>query len=225
MRKKFCPKCGREADKLYNGVCKNCLIEKITVIDKLPSKILIRTCKICGKIYYDDEYFDSLEPALDYSLSKILAQPEISSASYKIKDNAVHASLKIRVEDLEKEENKKISIVSKSIICVPCSKREIGYFQSVLQLRAKEPLLKIIAKEIEEELNIMNRRDSLAFISKTEHHKNGEDFYLGSKRAGIQIAKNIKLKYHAAVKRSSKLVTEIKGKRVYRDTILISLGE
>ena len=71
----------------------------------------------------------------------------------------------------------------------------------------------------------MNRNDPLAFISKTEEEKNGKNFYIGSKQAAVEISRNIKLKYKATVKRTSKLVGELKGKRVYRDTILISLGD
>ena len=225
MRKKFCPRCGREADKFFGRVCKHCFLEKVSVIDKLPSRILIKTCKICGKIYYEDETFFSLESAIDYSLTKILSLPEISTAVYKIIDNAADVTLKMRLEDLEKEESKKISIVSKSIICESCSKKDIGYFQSVLQLRAKEPLLKIISDEIEEELKMMNRKDPLAFVSKTEKVKTGKNFYIGSKQAAVEISRNAKLKYKATIKRTSKLVGELKGKRVYRDTILISLGD
>jgi nonsense-mediated mRNA decay protein 3 len=225
MRKKFCPKCGRETFKFYGRVCPNCFIEKLTVIEKIPSKTTIRTCKACGKVYYENETFPSLGSALEYSLSKILNHPEISSATYKIKDNVADVTLKMRVEDLEKEESKKISIISKSITCGSCSKKHIGYFQSVLQLRAKEPLLKIISNEIVEELKLMNRHDPLSFISKTEEEKSGKNFYIGSKQAAVQIARNIKLKYKATVKRTSKLVGSLKGKRVYRDTILISLGD
>jgi len=225
MRKKFCPRCGRDADKFYGRVCKQCFLEKLSVIDKVVSKIHIKTCKICGKIFYEDKTFFSLESAIDYSLTKILSLPEISSATYKIKDNAAHVTLKMRLEDLEKEESKKISIVTKSIICESCSKKDIGYFKAVLQLRAKDPLLKIISDEVEEELKLMNRNDPLAFISKTEQVKRGMNFYIGSKQAAVQISRNIKLKYKAKVKRTSKLVGKLKGKRVYRDTILISLGD
>ncbi|MFH0711061.1 MAG: NMD3-related protein [Candidatus Aenigmatarchaeota archaeon] len=225
MRNKFCPKCGRETDKFYGKVCNRCFLEKLTVVEKLPSKILLKKCKICGKVYYEAETFFSVESALDDSLSKILSHPEIASASYKIKDNVAYATLKIVVDDLEKEEIKSISIVFKSIICESCSKKHLGYFQSVIQLRAKEPLLKIISNEIEEELKIRNKHDPLAFISKTEKEKGGENFYIGSKQAAVQLSRNIKLKYKAIVKRTSKLVTSMKGKGVYRDTILISLGD
>jgi NMD protein affecting ribosome stability and mRNA decay len=225
MKKKFCPKCGRETEKFYDKVCKYCFISELSVVKKLPDKLTIRSCKSCGKFFINDKPANSVEEALDFILSELLKEKEIKNATYEIKNGKAKVSVSLKLDDAEKSEEKVLSLVSKTILCKSCSMKSSGYFQTTLQIRAPEKLLGLLQAEIENQIDFLNQFDKLAFISSMEATKNGFDVYIGSKSAASRIAKKMKNKYKANIKVSRKLSGSISGKRVYRDTILIAIGE
>lgn len=224
MRKKFCPKCGKTVEKFYRNLCKDCFLKKFSIVD-LPSKIVVRECKECGNFYLDNQIANSIEEAVDIVLSELLKKPEIHSATYRIENGKIHVTLNLKIDDLEKEEKKDINLILKNITCNSCSKKAIGYYQSIIQLRAPEKLLEIALDEMKTQIDGMRKYDELAFISKIERKKEWIDVYVGSKSTANQLAKNLKIKYRAKIKISRKLIGSISGKRVYRDTILISIGD
>ncbi|MGC8812257.1 MAG: NMD3-related protein [Candidatus Aenigmatarchaeota archaeon] len=224
MSRRFCPKCGKETEKFYDDLCKNCFLEKISFLDKIPEKIIIKKCKSCGKFFYDEKGFDSLENAVGDMLAKILEENEIQSINYRIYDNKVSLTLKFRIEDLEKIEEKVCPLILKIIVCNSCSLKFLGYHQAILLVRAPEKILEKISQDIENFVDFFRSYDDLSFISKVEKQKKGLDFYLGSKKIAHQITKNLKRKYKAKVKVSKKLAGSLKGKKVYRDTLLISVS-
>jgi nonsense-mediated mRNA decay protein 3 len=220
MRKRFCPKCGKEAEELYDNLCGNCFISKFSVAEKLPDRLVVKQCKICGK-FFTDRHFNSLEAAVESFLESVLEQKEIFSASYRIDGNKVILTLKLRKNNLEKTEQKTINLLAKKIICQACSMKQSGYFQATLQVRAPENLLQNIRNEIESQINHLNQYDKLAFVSDFQKTKNGFDFFIGSKNAAEQIAGALKLKYKANIKITRKLSGSIKGKKIYRETIFV----
>jgi len=223
MRKKFCPKCGREIEKIYNNLCKDCFLSKISLIEEIPDKIVIGRCKNCDRIYVGEKNFDSVKDAVDSVLSKI-KQKEIKNIDYRIEDNKIYVAITLEVERLIKKEEKTINLFVKPITCRQCSMKFVGYFRSIIQVRAPEKLLKSIQEEIEKQI-ISFKPNKLAFISKIEQVKNGFDVYIGSKQVASQIAKNLKKKFKTNIKISKKLSGVMRGKTVSRDTILVSIGE
>lgn len=223
MRKKFCPKCGKITERLYDNVCRNCFLEKISAIEKLPDKISVKICKSCGKFFVDEKAADSLYKALDVALKNILKQPEIASASYRISGNKLHVNIVLKIQDVQKSEEKIMILHTKNTICNLCSMRSGAYYQAIIQLRSSSGRADKILKEIENNISAMNKKDHFAFISKIDEKSNGYDLYIGSKNAASQIAKMMKNKYKAKIKISSKLSGVIKGKKAYKNTILISV--
>lgn len=225
MSKKFCPKCGKETEKFYGKVCKDCFFSNLSAIKKIPDRLIIKTCKSCGKFFINDILVNSVEEALDSVLSETLKQKEVKTAAYEIHGNTVKVNVGIKVDDAEKSEEKALNLIVRTILCKPCSMKASGYFQSMLQVRAPEKLLNVLQTEIENQIDFFNNFDRLSFISSIEPTKNGFDVYIGSKSAARRISKNLKNKYNANIKISRKLSGSISGKKVYRDTILIAIGE
>jgi len=222
MRKKFCPKCGRETEEFYNGLCLDCYLPKFSIISKLPEKLIIKECRLCGKFFINGSS-DSIENLIESFLGNLLQQKEILSVSYRITKDKVFLTLKLKFSGLEKTEEKTINLNFKKIICQTCSMKESGYFQATLQVRAPENLLPKILDEIESQINYLNQFDKLAFISSSQKVKNGFDILIGSKNSAKRIAKTLQLKYRANIKISRKLSGSIKGKKAYRDTILVKV--
>jgi NMD protein affecting ribosome stability and mRNA decay len=220
MKEKFCPKCGKKTERFYEGLCEACYLSKFSLSKKLPDKIIIRQCKFCGKFFLGN-HSGSVENLIEAFLQEILKKGELTSVSYRMVENKLYLTLSFKVNDLEKTEEKEVDMVVKKIICQACAMKESGYFQAIIQVRAPANLLSEIKKEIEEQIDYLNQYDNLAFISSFQEVKNGFDVFIGSKASAQQIARTIKLKYKAKIKITRKIAGKLKGKKVYRDTILI----
>jgi len=225
---KFCPRCGEPADKFYGKVCKNCHLETSTAIDKIPGRLVLRSCKNCGRIYSNEKFAMTIEGAMDILLEEMLENMELGvlhSATYRIEGGKVHITLVLRVEDAQKVEKKDAELVIKSILCENCSMKGSGYYNSIMQLRTPKELIEPFFEDIQQQVDMMSRYDSMAFISKIEKKKEGIDLYFGSKRAATQVAKNLKDKFKASILITRKNAGLHQGKKVYRDTILVRIEE
>jgi nonsense-mediated mRNA decay protein 3 len=225
MKRNFCPKCGKVVDKLYDNLCSACFLEKFSVKEKLPDKIIVGVCKKCGRIYTDKIFAETVESAVDLILTRLLKQKEVKSATYKVVGDKVHVKLNLVVENLEKIEEKVLNLITKSITCKHCSLKEGRYFQTVLQIRSGQINTEQILAEVEARLGVINKYDRLAFISSIEKLPEGVDVYIGSKSAANNVVRYLKSKYNIKTKISRKLFGIKNGKRVYRDTILVSIGD
>jgi len=219
MRKKFCPKCGRETEDLHNGLCESCFLSKVSVVQKIPGELVVKECRLCSKFFVNGSS-ESIESSVETFLETLLKQKDIISASYRLSGTKIFLTLKLKKDGLEKTEEKAINLAVKKIICKSCSMRNSGYFQATLQVRAPENLLPDIRNEVENQINYLNKYDNLAFVSNFQEVKNGFDVLIGSKNSAKQIAKILKLKYRAKIKITRKLSGNISGKKVYRDTII-----
>ncbi|MEM5878961.1 MAG: NMD3-related protein [Candidatus Aenigmatarchaeota archaeon] len=224
MREKFCPKCGKKTEKLYDGFCEECFLSKFSFSDKLPRSLEIKECRSCGRFFFKN-YSSSIENLIESFLQDFLKEEELASISYRISDDKIYLTLNIKINDLEKTEEKTINLRIKKITCQACSMKDSGYFQAILQVRAPKNLLEEIKEEIESQINYLNQYDSLAFISNFNETKNGFDVTIGSKNSANQIARILKAKYKAKIQITRKIAGRIKGKKIYRDTILISIPD
>lgn len=225
MRKKFCPKCGKETEKFYENLCKDCFLERFSLSEKIPKKFLFKKCKNCGKIFYKNIGKESLESLVEAILSKILEKERIESINYRISNDKLKMEIETKIKDLKKVEELVSELIIKQSICNICQIKEKGYAQAIIQLRCSDKILPKIEEDIRREVEILNKFDFLAFISKIEKEKNGLNFCIGSKKSAREIAKILKRKYKAEVKFSRKLVGFERGEKVYRDTILIKISD
>jgi NMD protein affecting ribosome stability and mRNA decay len=223
MGEKFCPKCGKKAEKLYEGLCEVCFLSKFSLSKKLPDKITIKQCKFCGKFFLGN-HSGSIENLIEAFLQDFLKEEELTSISYRIAENKLFLTLNLKINELEKTEEKEVDLIIKRITCQTCAMKNSGYFQAIIQIRAPENLLPEIKKEIEDQINYLSQYDNLAFISSFQEVKNGFDVFVGSKASAQQVARTLKLKYKAKIKITRKIAGKLKGKKVYRDTILISIS-
>lgn len=224
-RSKFCPKCGKETEKLYDNLCSDCFIGKMKLSDKIPEKMVLGTCKMCGKIFLGDGKFRDAEGAIENLLEKILKQKEIISATYRMAGNSVWLTIEMEVQGLKKEIEKNIPIVNKTITCSFCSLKKASYYNVTIQVRVPKKMEDKIVDEIEREMDRINEHDNYAFISGIQKLKEGVDLFVGSKGAADHVLRYLQRKYKVRTKTSRKLYGLIEGKKSYRDTILVSIGD
>lgn len=212
----FCVECGKKG-KTYNGLCIDCYIKSRKFFE-IPS-INISICRNCGAYYINkwrkEDMWKDIE---EYLKRNIKAEIEYEIEIDKEKNKII---LKGNFEGKEIRDEEKLKINFKKRLCEKCSLQKGGYFEAIVQVRGiDEEQCKEIEKMAERKIE---EKDS--FISKKERKEYGIDFYIGSKKAAISLAKEIKEKFGGEMKKSSSLVGMKDGKRIYRDTYAIRLPE
>jgi nonsense-mediated mRNA decay protein 3 len=224
LKKKFCPKCGREADKIFDGMCAECLFEKKRKVN-IPSEIVVNRCKHCGKYFSGKNVSDNIRGIIDSEMRKIFRlaksrEDGIKNMNYRIVNGKVYVSLKFDFNGIQKSEEHEIEIVEKLKVCHYCAIAGTRYYNAILQIRAPEDMVEKIVDEARGRIAEI-KSDRMAFISEIKKVRNGADVYVGSKAAARKVARTIKRKFNAETKLTRKLGGRKLGKKVYRDTILI----
>jgi nonsense-mediated mRNA decay protein 3 len=224
MLKKFCPNCGNPTEKFYNNLCGDCFLKNVSILETLPKRFVVMLCKICGKYYLGSESGENLDEVVEKMLKKMLKKPESKFATYRLHDKKVFVTLQIKIQDLQKTEEKEFDLVLKGITCNFCNLKKSGYYKAILQLRVRKDIEKIVQNEIDMLVAKLNKSDNFAFISQRQKLKEGIDLYFGSKSAASKVAQYLKKKYGAEIKISQKIFgMTSSGKTAYRDTILVSI--
>ena len=212
-----CYKCGSSSKdkKFINYICIDCFISDKK--RKIPDEILIKVCKICGKLKLktwtdDDEKFkgELMEKFSKYNPTDV-----------DIKENSVTITFFDKVYF-----DKDIKIIRDYIICDVCSKIKNKYYEAIIQIRKKEKKEKEIKKKEEDEMErkleeikdeIIKFLERKTFIVKVEKLKFGYDIYVGSTKAVLPLISLLKY----PVKITKKLYGEVAGKKIYRTTFLL----
>ncbi|MDI6806364.1 MAG: NMD3-related protein [Candidatus Aenigmarchaeota archaeon] len=219
--KRFCPKCGRVTEKFYENLCEECFLSKITYVNLIPEKIILRKCKVCERFFINDKPQSMNEIVKNFLLKKF-KPTNVESITHRISDKKLYLNLNIKVYDLRKSERKVCGLIVKLITCKFCWMRQTGYYQAIIQVRVSRDIFDEILEKIENKLKSLSTRDELAFISQVVRNK-FLDVYLGSTSAALKISKELRSLYKARVKITKKLIGTRKGKRVYRTTVLVSI--
>lgn len=222
---KFCPKCGKQTDKLYEGLCSDCFFKKIELPESIPEKLLVGTCKVCGKVFIKEKKFEDVQNAIEFFLQKILNLKEIKSATYRISGSTLFLTVNMDLHDIEKEIEKPVHIVNKAITCSFCNLQKSNYYNVTIQVRVPKEMREKVVGEIEKQIQKLNATDNYSFISGIQTLKEGVDIFIGSKGAAERAVRYLQRKYNAEMKFSRKLYGLIEGKKSYRDTILVSISD
>ncbi len=220
---KFCPKCGKNTENVYENLCIDCFKDKIKLPDDFPSKMKINNCKMCGDVLIGKKKFQNNESAIQYFLQEIFKKKKIEYSSYRISKNTIFLTIKIKNIEVEKNIDKNISITYKRVTCYYCGLKVGNYWNAIVQIRSPKNIIKDVVNDVEKIIIKRNENDRYSFISKIEKKPEGVDLFIGSKSAISYIVKYVKSKYNIKTKLSRTFFGPVQGKKVYRDTILISV--
>lgn len=223
MLKKFCPKCGKTVKKLHDGLCKQCFLEKFSVVEKLPKKIIVIQCKHCNKYVVGKNITEDFDETLEREFKEILKLDYVDKLDYIAVEDKINLKIFLKIDKLRKVENAQLPFKIKKITCQYCNMRLSGYHNAILQVSCPTELKKEILELTENQINLLAKKDNLAFITEKVDTPRGFALKIGSKSAAKKIAKFMKKKYEAEIKFSRKLVGRKFGKNVYRLTISIRL--
>lgn len=228
-RYKFCPQCGKKTEELFNSLCKTCFLEGIKLLE--VGNLEITVCKGCHN-YFKGEKKTSIEKIIKNFIRKEITKnygytvENIEIEEIKLKDNSNSAMVLLKVSVMAKgvkiEEEEEKEVIFKKEICERCSKKAAGYYEAIVQLRAKNRIPTEKEQEIAFELAyfLLDEED---FISKVEKLKKGLNLYVSSIESGRKISKEIIKRLGGVLKESKKLVGKKEGRNVYRVSFSVRL--
>ena len=236
----FCPECGATDVEMIDGICKNCFLKKFKLME-IPENITVTICKHCNAKLEEGKWKDEHIPeeeiiyrALERNISiSDLAENEeieleIEQMRGTIAECYVEAVATVLGEEVVETHTPNVKI--NYSVCPDCSKRNAGYYEAVIQLRADD-------RELEEEeiakaeeiigrtLEKQSKKDKLAYIPQVANLKEGNDYYIGSLKSAKKLVEHLKDEFGGITKESPRLISEDKstGKGLYRIWISLRL--
>ena len=236
----FCPECGATDVEMIDGICKNCFLKKFQLME-IPENITVTICKHCNAKLEEGKWKDEYIPeeeiiyrALERNITiSDLAENEeieleIDQMRGTIAECYVEAVATVLGEEVVETHTPDVKI--NYSVCPDCSKRNAGYYEAVIQLRADDRELKeeeiAIAEEIiNRTLDKQFKKDKLAYIPQVAKLKEGNDYYIGSLKSAKKVVEHLKEEFGGTTKESPRLISEDKstGKGLYRIWIALRL--
>lgn len=220
--KKFCPKCGKQTEKFYENLCKECFLGSVSFLPLIPDKVVLRKCKFCERFLSNDKPL-SLNEWIEKFLLKNLKSQNIENITYRIAENKLHLTINSKFYDLNKTEEKACELATKFVTCKFCWMKQSGYHQAIIQIRGEKKCFDEFIRKLESKLNELKEADELAFISKIERN-DFIDAYVGSSSSALKAVNWLRKSFKIRTKITKKLIGIKSGKRVYRTTILVQLS-
>lgn len=236
---KFCPKCGKKTDELFDSLCRACFTKGVKLIDteKLAIPIRVNVCEICGGYFKDKgagKERTSIEEVVTDAIRKDIRERYGHECNVRVEvlggnelkdtENRVIVSLRVKAEikGVEIEEMGEIAVNLKRGTCERCSRITGGYYAGIVQIRADDRIPADEELTMAEEIAYSGLGDA-DFISKETKLKEGLDIYVSSMECGRRISRQIVKKLGGGFSESRKLYGRKDGRNVYRVSFSVRL--
>lgn len=229
--KLLCPICGREVEKLYEGVCKECFINENELFS-IPQVIDIVLCRDCGSYMIGKSWIHN-----NKNLTQIIEEHVLRNLKVDSNVNSFWINIKLFEEDEKNynaevivggeiydfsfEQSKYVRIRIHKALCDVCSRRYSGYYEAIIQLRGPDSPVIEALEEIRREFE----NNIKEFILKEERVKGGINVYVSSYKLARKIVRKLHDEYGGEIKETATLHTRKEGKDVYRFTYLYRVPE
>jgi len=218
-----CIVCGKESD--YK-ICGKCFSERNRLLNL--QKFEIEVCSRCESVKTQRGWVKKdLKKAIEEKiLEEMQLFPDFRLENLEIAEKVLIASGEIYGEKVSVSVPLNYRI--HRIACPRCSRKSGGYYEAIVQIRARGRELKSedlsiidkITREIIEESS--GEKD---FILKVEEKESGIDLYFGSRKIGEKVSRRVAQELGGSVSVTKKIHTRIDGRDVYRYTYLVRLSE
>ena len=236
---KFCPKCGKKTDELFDSLCRACFTKGIKLIDaeKLAIPIRVNVCEICGGYFKGKgagKERTSIEEVVTDAIRKEIRERYGHECKVRVEglvrnelkdaENRVIVSLRVKAEikGVEIEERGEIAVSLKKETCERCSRITGGYYAGIVQIRADDRIPADEELTMAEEIAYSGLGDA-DFISKETKLKEGLDIYVSSMECGRRVSRQIVKKLGGGFSESRKLYGRKDGRNVYRVSFSVRL--
>ncbi len=238
----FCPECGNTEEPLINGVCKTCFLKTYKML-KIPENTTINVCKHCNSKLFKGQWIDEYIPEdeiiyrtleEEIQLDELVEDPIIDLEILQMRGTIAECEIESTgtIQGSTITETHQTNIKIKHTVCPSCSKKESGYYEAVIQVRADKRNLKTneienIEQHIIKTVEKQSQHDKLAYIPQVLKPKEGIDYYIGSLKTARKIVNNLKTNIGGISKESPRLISEDSstGKGLYRIWISFRIPE
>jgi len=231
---RFCPKCGKKTDELFDSLCKECFTKDIRLIETDELEIRVSVCENCGGYFKGKgKERTSIEEVVVDSVRKEIrkrygyeGKVEVAELGKEIKadENRASVSLDVKAEikGVEIEERGEVEVIFKKETCDRCSKIAGGYYVGIVQIRAEDriPTDEELAMAEEIAYSSLGEED---FVSEERTLKEGLDIYVSSMDCGRRISRWIVKKLGGSFSESRKLYGRKDGRNIYRVSFSVRL--
>ncbi|MBC2698682.1 MAG: NMD protein affecting ribosome stability and mRNA decay [ANME-2 cluster archaeon] len=239
MKNLACPICGRPADNLINGRCKDCFLKTFTLA-RIPHIVRTIICPLCASVKkgghwegntaeLEDVIQEGIKEAL--KLNSDAGDAHVSIDLTNSDPSIYHAGIRIdaSVKEIRTNAALKTEVRVSRETCDTCSRIAGGYYEAMVQVRAEgrfpdeEEQLQLV-ELIEEVIERQYRKGyRLAFITKVDELPEGTDVYIGSNSSARQACKLAAERFGCSYSESPSLVGKKDGKDIYRITYSLRL--
>lgn len=222
---KFCPRCGRETDRLYGDekkLCADCYPDKNDLLE-VPQSVEIEVCTVCGRMKKRTDWLENytIEEQLGEKFSEF-SKSDVEMELQYWEDEEGNTRVRVHAQKGDIQDQYDTDIDFKQRQCPSCSKFEGGFYKVKMQLRGEQDLKSISDQIMDKaaEITNENRKDFLSNIDKTDH---GYDIYLSTEAMAKKILEMLRARYGPDIKRSYELIGEEDGQEVYRNVISVRM--
>ncbi len=226
---KFCPRCGKKTDELFDSLCKDCFKQGILLIEADKLELSLSVCKNCGGYFKGNER-TSIEEVVEDSVKREIRKKYGYGCEVEIKGlrkegerrASVFLVAKAEVKGVEIAERGEIAVILKREMCERCSRIAGGYYAGIVQIRAEGRIPTDDELVMAEKIAYSSLGES-DFVSKEMMLKEGLDIYVSSMECGRRISRAIVKKLGGAFSESQKLYGRKDGRNIYRVSFSVRL--
>ncbi|HZD44303.1 MAG TPA: 60S ribosomal export protein NMD3 [Methanomicrobiales archaeon] len=235
IQESFCPRCGRPSV----GICDQCRVEGIAWITCDPRMESV-LCPTCGAVKQTGAWADT-------SADRQVLAEELAIRAVHLHKDVRDVHISVRTRDTSPNRTIATTDVSGTLYTVPvshtcrteiffmkeqctrCNRIKGGYYEAVVQVRAKDrvptPREVEVAGRIacDLEKRMQESGDRLSFVSDIDEIKEGVDIVAGTQALGQAIALQVTTELGGRFTTHPKLVGEKEGKPLYRITYSVRL--
>ena len=233
----FCVECGKEPEKLYDGLCEECFLKKEVNAD-IEDKIEIKVCSSCGSVKKGNKWIEKpdvyaimLERIDDaISISPVVDRYSFQ-AEFKEEDpRNIKAAVEVKLlaEGLKVEKELDTRIIFQKEQCKICSKIHGSYYEAILQVRPSngemtEDQKKIVREKVRNRIEVKRGEERSIFLTFQQERHGGLDFYLSDKGVTKNLAKEVSDIFGGKITTSAELAGREDGNDIYRMTYSVRL--
>ena len=230
MLKKFCPRCGKGTDTLFEGLCEDCFTETKKILS-VPQSIEVIMCKRCGKSVNRNKWVpnESIDSMISRAINSNIHPDSETKMSVDYKPFVVAGKTTLPVTiTAEKNigESKIIRKIPTDVVILPqvcdsCSRLSGSYYEAIIQIRGPKEMQDELIKMVKSKVNQYKDSNQYSFITKTVALKGGTDLYVGSAKAAQKIEQEAKKLYNVSTKITASIHGMKDGKELRRLTVLL----
>ncbi|WP_217907023.1 60S ribosomal export protein NMD3 [Candidatus Nanohalobium constans] len=220
---KFCPRCGKETDKLYGDkkqLCAECFPEKNNLLE-IPDEVDIKVCSVCGRMKYHGEWVEeyTMQEQIGLTFSDFAEDDVEMELQFWEEEEQFFVRVHAFKGEIESFQDTKLEF--EEVQCGDCARFNGGFFKAKIQLRGED--LKPVSEAIVDkaaEITNENRKDFLSNVEKTD---GGYDYYLSTEGMNKKILGMLRDRFEPDIQRSYELVGEENGEEVYRNVVSVRI--